>query len=206
MPTGYTYQVCDGKITEFPEFAMSCARAFGALITMREDPADATIPEEIAPDTKYYEDRMAEDMSRMGEIQGMSMEDANTAALEAHRSALASRSKYLSDKEAEADRINAMLAKVRLWEPPTPDHVEMKTFMIEQLIISLPGNYAPAIPALLDGPTWRQQEIDRLSDSVVRHKKEIAKEIERAKGRTAWVKALRGSLALTSQHCQKQED
>lgn len=198
MPTGYTYQVCEGKITEFPEFAMSCARAFGALITMREEPASAEIPDEIAPDTKYYDDRLAEDMERMGEVQAMSMEDANTAALEAHRSALASRAKYLADKDEEAARLNAMIAKVRAWKPPTSDHVEMKDFMIQQLTVSLPGNYAPEIPALLDGPAWRQQEIDRLADSVVRYKKEIGKEIERAKGRTEWVKALRASLAVSS--------
>lgn len=199
MPTGYTHAVCDGKITEFPEFAMTCARAFGALITMREEPASAEIPEEIVPDTKYYDERLAEDMKRMGEVQAMSMQDANTTALEEHRSALASRAKYLADKDAEAARLNAMIAKVRAWEPPTPDHVEMKKFMIDQLTISLPGNYAPEIPALLDGAAWRQKEIDRLADSVVRYKKEIAKEIERASGRTAWVKALRTSLVSSKE-------
>lgn len=199
MPTGYTHAVCDGKVTEFPEFAMTCARAFGALIMMRDDPMDAAIPDEIKPDTKYYDDRIAADMKRMGEIQAMSMEDANTAALEAHRQALASRTKYLADKEIEAGRLNDMLAKVRAWEPPTPEHVEMKKFMIDQLTISLPGDYAPAIPALLDGQTWRQQEIDRLADSVVYLQKERDKEIDRAKGRTEWVKALRASL-VSSPH------
>lgn len=195
MPTGYTYPVCDGDITEFPAFAMSCARAFGALITMRDDPMDAPIPEEIKPDTKYHDDRIAADMKRMGEVQAMTLAEADTAALEVHRQALASRNKYLADKEVEAGRINAMLAKVRAWRPPTPEHVEMKKFMIDQLTMSLPGDYAPAIPALLDGATWRKQEIDRLADSVVYHQKERDKEIERARGRTEWVKQLRDSLA-----------
>lgn len=198
MPTGYTYPVCEGKVTEFPEFAMSCARAFGALIMMRDDPMDAEIPEEIAPETKYYDDRLAADTKSLGEVQAMSMDDANTAALEAHRAALASRNKYLADKDVEAGRLNAMTAKVHAWEPPTPDHVEMKNFMLEQLRISLPGNYVPEIPALLDGPTWRQNEINRLSDSIVYAQKERNKEIERAKGRTEWVKALRASLSVTS--------
>ena len=35
MPTGYTAAVCSGEITEIKDFALSCARAFGALITMR---------------------------------------------------------------------------------------------------------------------------------------------------------------------------
>jgi len=194
MPTGYTYPVVDGKITEFPAFAMSCARAFGALITMRDDDMDTPIPEEFSPDTSYHDDRIAADMKQMGQVQAMTLADAETAALEVHRAALESRSKYLAKKETEAMRINAMLAKVRLWEPPTPEHAEMKKFMADQLVMSLPGDYAPAIPALLDGITWRQQEIDRLADSVVYHRKERDKEIERARGRTEWVKALRASL------------
>lgn len=194
MPTGYTYAVCNGTVTKFPEFAMSCARAFGALITMREDPMDAPIPEEIKPDTSYHDDHIAADAKRMGDIQAMTLADCETAAIEVHREALARRSKFLADQEAEASRLNSMLAHVRSWKPPTADHVEMKAFMIEQLTTSLPGNYTPEIPALLDGATWRQQEIDRLADSVVYHQKERAKEIERATGRTEWVKALRASL------------
>lgn len=194
MPTGYTYPVADGKITEFHDFALSCARAFGALIMMRDDPMDAPIPDEFKPDT-YYEQRLATDKKRLGEVQAMTNADCETAAIEAHREALASRKKYLADKDIEASRLNAMLAKVRTWNPPTPDHVEMKKFMIQQLTDSLPGDYAPAIPALLDGHSWRQSEINRLADSVVSAQKEVAKEIERARGRTEWVKALRNSLA-----------
>ena len=44
MPTGYTYDLYDGKDIEFPDFVMKCARAFGALIEIRDDPMDAAIP------------------------------------------------------------------------------------------------------------------------------------------------------------------
>jgi hypothetical protein len=195
MPTGYTYQVCEGKITEFPEFAMHCARAFGALITMRDDPADAPIPEEIAPETKYYDDRIAADMKRMSDIQAMSSAEAADAAEADYAQQMASRRKYLADKEAEAARLNNMMMKVRDWTPPTPDHVEMKSFMLEQLRISLPGDYTPAIPERLDGATWRKQQINLLAGAVVRNKKSREEEIERARRRTEWVKALRSSLS-----------
>lgn len=194
MPTGYTYPVCDGKITEFPDFAMSCARAFGALIMMRDDPSDAPIPEEFKPETNYYETSLARDKKRLGEVQSMTNAEADAAAKASHDDALASRAKYLADKETEAARLNAMLAKVRTWQPPTADHIEMKKFMIEQLMISLPGDYAPAIPALLDGAAWRQQQIDELAKSIARYEQEVAKEIERTNGRTEWVKQLRASL------------
>jgi hypothetical protein len=195
MPTGYTYPVCEGKITEFPEFAMSCARAFGALITMRDDPMDAPIPEEFAPNTKYYDDRIAANTAEIERIQAMSHTEADAAAHAEHLAAIVSRRNYLADKEAEAGRINAMIAKVRTWEPPTPDHVEMKNFMLDQLRMSLPGDYAPSIPEALDWREWRQKKISDLSDSIARDTKNRDEEIDRARKRTEWVKALRASLA-----------
>ena len=48
MPTGYTAKLMEQGQT-FPEFIMSCARAFGALIMMRDDPANAPIPEKFEP-------------------------------------------------------------------------------------------------------------------------------------------------------------
>ena len=194
MPTGYTYPVVDGKITEFPDFAMTCARAFGALIMMRDDPTDAPIPDEVAPEP-YYEKRVVEALARLGEVQAMTDQEADTAAFAEYEAAKASRAKFLADKDIEAARLNAMLKKVRKWSPPTPDHVEMKKFMIDQLIISMPGNYTPSSPVELDGATWRKETIVRLADEVVQAKADLAKEIERASGRTNWIKALRASLA-----------
>ena len=46
MPTGYTADIQDGKITTLREYALSCARAFGALIMMRDDPHDAPIADD----------------------------------------------------------------------------------------------------------------------------------------------------------------
>ena len=197
MPTGYTAEVVDGKITEFPDFAMTCARAFGALITMRDDPMDAPIPDEFEPHG-YYAKRVAEGLKELGDAQAMTNAEADEAATEAHRAALQSRTDYLRRQDTEAERINAMLSKVRAWTPPTPDHQEMKKFMIEQLTISLPGSYVPSVPELLDGATWRQRRIDELAKEVARSKIEREKEIDRAKTRTKWVKDLRASLSAAA--------
>lgn len=59
MPTGYTNRIQNGEITEFKDFALACARAFGALISMRDDALDAPMPAEILPDTKYHDDHIA---------------------------------------------------------------------------------------------------------------------------------------------------
>lgn len=47
MPTGYTDAIKDG--ISFNQFILSCARAFGALITMRDEPS--SVPEGLARGT-----------------------------------------------------------------------------------------------------------------------------------------------------------
>ena len=54
MTTGYTDAVGKGEITEFKDYALLCARAFGACVSMRDEPLDAEIPEEFKPND-YHE-------------------------------------------------------------------------------------------------------------------------------------------------------
>jgi len=53
MPTGYSAPVLEGKIKTLPEFALLCARAFGACVNMRDDSMSADIPEEF-PVSDYH--------------------------------------------------------------------------------------------------------------------------------------------------------
>lgn len=152
MPTGYTANVCDGKVTEFSDFAMQCARAFGALITMRDDPSDAPIPEEFKPST-YSADRYSEAKEKLRELRALTPEQVEVRALCAYEEAVA-RVKQRNDADfRQNDRIDAMLAKVAAWTPPTSDHVEMKNFMAEQLRISK-TSYRHDLPVRLSGPAW----------------------------------------------------
>ncbi len=40
MPSGYTENIYYGKKVAFKDFALGCARAFGACVMQRDDPAD----------------------------------------------------------------------------------------------------------------------------------------------------------------------
>lgn len=55
MPTGYTSGVAVGKVTDFREFALQCARAFGACISLSDESSDTPIPEEFKPDSANSE-------------------------------------------------------------------------------------------------------------------------------------------------------
>lgn len=196
MPTAYTASVVDGNVTDFKQFALSCARAFGALIEMRDEPMDAPIPDELKADT-YYEKRLAESKKRLAEIQVMTDADADALANEEYREILRTHAENLARQTEEKVRIGMMLAKVRAWSPPTEDHAGLKSFMIEQLTISMPYESTSPPPMLLNGAAWRKQETDRLAKDIVYQSIKALKESERSIGRHEWLRQLRNSLGQT---------
>ena len=52
MPTGYTIDIYNGKKVTFKDFALNCARAFGACVMQRDDPADEK--PKIMPEESYH--------------------------------------------------------------------------------------------------------------------------------------------------------
>src|SRR5438309_7441629 len=88
MPTGYTADVGNGKVTDFATFALTCARGFGALITMRDDPMDAEIPDEFPVD-EYAMRAYIADSERLNELRAMDAEEAERQADTAYTDALA---------------------------------------------------------------------------------------------------------------------
>lgn len=193
MPTSYTYPVCEGKITDFNEFALSCARAFGALIMMRDDPANAPIPDEFKP-SDYHVTAMARAEERLAFLRSLSPDDAESEAERDYEMKLDSARAY-NRSQIEADaRLEAMAAKVEAWEPPTPDHAGLKSFMLEQIGISKNGDYRSPEPERLTGPAWLEREIKSAVDRISSARVSNEEEIERARGRTEWVKQLRKSL------------
>lgn len=198
MPTGYTAAITETM--QFREFAMKCARAFGALITMRDDPSDAPIPEEFKPDS-YHADAIAKAEADLKELREM---DDATKERRA-RSAFEAKSKQhvesLEESRATRRRYDRMLREVRDWTPPTPDHQGLKDFMIQQLEESIrfdcweEGDSEWRKPPKYLGPgDWWAQQVDQANRDVAYHTREQKAEEDRAAMRTKWVKELRGSL------------
>jgi hypothetical protein len=66
MPTGFTADICKGAEVSFEDFAMTCARAFGALYSMRDEPMDAPIPETFVA-SGYHADELEKAKARLGD-------------------------------------------------------------------------------------------------------------------------------------------
>lgn len=197
MPTGYTAPVADGEVTEFADFAMECARAFGALVTMRDSP-EATIPDEFEPNTSYHDEKLAKAKADLEMISAMSAEECRRQAEAAFEKVREQRLEAGLERTAQLGRYEAMLAKVRQWTPPTPDHVGLKDFMVQQIEESIrfdcsPINW-PEYPQLAP-EEWRAERLAKAQRDIEYHTEERAKEVKRARERTEWVRALRQSLA-----------
>lgn len=196
MPTGYTADITEE--TTFAEFAMRCARAFGATILMRDDPLDAPIPERFEG-SGYSARCLAETKERLSAVRAMTDEECENAAATEHERRVRENAESLARVRAENAKYSRMAALVNAWHPPTPDHVGMKTFMLEQLRISMMDEsyYTRPAPPKLTGEQWRAKEIASLTKDVAYHAKEDAEEIRRTNGRNNWIAELRNSLRGT---------
>jgi len=194
MATGYTYPVAEGEITGFPQFAMSCARAFGACIEMRDDPKDAAIPEEFKP-SDYHEKALAKAQNKLLDLYAMKPQQITKAAEKAFAVIQDAHEKWEAKKATENSRLKAMIAEVKAWKPPTPDHVGLKTFMLDQLSTSLHNAEPEKVPERQSDDDWYASAVERAKADVKYHSEHHARDVALAKERTEWVKSLRASLA-----------
>lgn len=195
MATGYTFGVAEGKITTLEDFAMDCARAFGALIDLRDSPRDAEVPEDFTP-SGAYQDRLDDAKRKLAEAETRTEAEWRIASADAYLRSMA-HWRNMNTKNAETRaRYEKMLEKVIGWQPPIRDHILLKEFMVTQLSESIRWDSTTyEEPEQLFWRTFMQDQIRYSRDEVSRAERDLREEIARAKGKTDWVQALRNSFA-----------
>lgn len=195
MPTGYTADVKDGKITTLGQFVWRCARNFGALIAMRDSPMDTPITEDAVSDR--YGARIAELESEIATLKAMT-----PGELEDHVAKLRAETREFNANQArtqatERERYEAMLAQAEAWQAPSPDHEGLRKFMVSQLRESIEFDcghapYCRPIP----GPAsdWRDARIVELRADIVRQGEYEAKERAAVASRNGWIGALKAAV------------
>lgn len=198
MSTGYTASVSDGTVTELPEFAMQCARAFGALVMMRDMPLSAPVPDRFEASTSYHDGVLAAARKRLDELDALSADEIAAAATIAQAERERSHESYLADKRIRKGRYEAMIEKVRDWTQPTPDHEPLRDFMIEQVNQSIDFDCSVGPwsnkPETLTPAAWLGAEVEKAQRDIAYHEKARAEEIERTESRNKWLADLRASL------------
>lgn len=197
MPTGYTADIKDG--ISFKTFALNCARAFGACVTLRDEPGGGeNIPDQFEPSDHYIK-AVQQTRDELATLLAMSPEQHEVTAIAEWHAAEARRQTRLEEKRKLRDAYEAMLVQVCGWMPPTPEHQGLRRFMEEQITQSIEfdcGNTYDAEPApKLSGEQWAANNVAELNCRIAYYEKAHAEEVARAAGRTAWVRALRESLS-----------
>lgn len=197
MPTGYTHPVQTGEVTSFPDFAMDCARAFGATIAMRDMAHDAPMTDEnLSFDNSYHVEGIARAEQRLEAATNWTPEEADEAARKYNQEQLKYYLQSVRERRQTERRYGVMLVQVEAWTPPTPDHEGLKTFMKEQLEGSIGfDSYTPERPEKVDGATLQAQEIASAQRYITYHQEQLAKGEEANVSRIGWVSDLRASLA-----------
>lgn len=195
MPTGYTAAIADG--ISFRDFALRCARAFGALVTMRDDPMDAPIHDFVPAD--YHSKALAKARTRLAELNRMTLDGAEQAAQEEYDEAARSRAESIAKDRALSEAYGAMRRQVEAWNPPTADHVGLKDFMLKQIdesirFDSMADYYRENPIKRIQAAEWLEKQRTSAMWDIEYHAKEHAAEVARVESRNAWVEALRESL------------
>lgn len=196
MPTGYTADIKDG--ISFKTFALNCARAFGACVSLRDETAGGDqIPDEFTP-SDYHSKAAQKAREELAALMTMSPKEQQRRADKAWDDAETGRLQMLEERAKTKTAYEAMLSEVNAWTPPTPEHVGMQEFMREQIERSITfdcgGEYGTKPTPRLSGADWATSESARLNRDIGYHEAAHAKEVNKAAERTKWVRDLRGSL------------
>ena len=202
MPTGYTADI-DKGIT-FKEYALNCARSFGALVELRDEPKGFPIPEEFSA-SAYHTTKVSDANIALTKLKALTDEGAHRLAAEDNLKKLKCHTDAIATNETLRGKYEAMLAQAEAYVSPSPDHDEYKKFMISQIRESIEfdcgGDYHQREIANLrsmTGAEWIALQCKSLQHDLDYHSREFDKDKQRAEVRTAWVKQLRDSLATFS--------
>jgi hypothetical protein len=192
MPTGYTSKIADGTIVKFDDFVLLCARAF--LPMMRERPESVSIPKKFRV-SNYHKIQLSKAIERRTQLDSM---DNNTVEVQCKRDydkELSDWEEYEDERIKKENRYNAMLQEVKNWSPPTSEHINIKSFMIEQLTTS--RDYDCLVrpkPVLQNSSQWLISQIAKVVWDIKYHTKECKEEIGAVNIMNKWIKELRQSL------------
>lgn len=203
MPTGYTSEIANGQT--FEEFVWGCARAFGALIMMRDEPANAPIPEFQPSD--YDRQRLTEHAAELNALMLMTPEQIAAAALKDYERQYKEVEKWNKGKDALHLKYTTMLSRVDAWNPPTEEHKGLKKFMAQQIQGSIDFDCRLSeLPEPMQPKAWHELKIQSLKRAIAYNEEAQREEIERTNNRNKWVKDLAASVPMPAILKTKQQE
>ena len=198
MPTGYTAGIESGKITTGKEFLMLCARAFGACMEMRDEPLTVPIPKEFGV-SPYYQYMVAETCEKIAKLKMMPQEEILSEIEKEEREEA---ERYLRNRKVnqeQEDRYSKIVYEVKKWNPPSPEHAELKEFALNQIKISrntcdTDKWVESRIRPKKTPEEWLATKIADLEEDLIFYDAKWKEEVDRVKRNNEWLAKLWGSL------------
>jgi len=192
MPSGYTEDIYNGKEVTFKDFALGCARAFGACVMQRDDPAD--VKPKIMPEESYH----TEELKKLKKFK-----KPTKAQFESYvKKTIADYEKSIRKNNELKKRYSDILEKANNWQPPTKEHERLKAFMIQQLTDSSSfdcggvDHYEHELK-VVSAMTYKDYVKKKLAEhnrSIKYHEEYEARDLNNIKQRNKWIKDLYDSL------------
>ncbi len=193
MPTGYTSGVADGKVTTLEQFAWTCARAFGALFHMRDDPADAPITE--PQPSEYHLKGLAEAQSLQHWAQNATELDLREQFSEESVEMETVRLQRQEKRRLLEVRYLDMRRQVVEWDAPAEMrqlHAMMLSQLDECLRFDCRHDSVRPEPRSLD--SYRGDLLVKAANDIAYHAEQIRLEAKRIEESRKWIRLLRDSL------------
>ena len=197
MPTGYTAPIKDG--ISFREYALGCARTFVPLTTIRDGVMNTSIPDEFKP-SDYYSNQLKDRYKKLTFFTSATDAELEKRMQKEYNDDLEFYYEHLKVWNKEKEKYEDMLVQAKAYKPPTPEHIRYAEFLVSQLEQTIEYDYnynledMTQVPIKKEVKTYRTENIERIQKEIQYYEKEDLKEMERAKSRTEWVKALKKSL------------
>ena len=196
MPTGYTQNIEKDDFT-FEDFALGCAKAFGACISMRDLPSSTPIPDEFKVEP-YYQDKILETQKQIERYLNFKYEDWFELWDKDFEQKESRRIDSLNKNIKLLDNYNKMLDKVKVWKAPSKEHLGLKEFMINQIEESIDFDcdvdYYNKPTAKVSIDVFKSETMAKLYKDLEYYTKNNEEDIKRVSQRSLWVKQLRESL------------
>jgi chromosome segregation ATPase len=200
MPTGYTSVVCERDIS-FNEFTWRCARAFGALISMRDASLHANIPDKLPVDDSFHVAELKKAQTRLKTLKKTSLDVAEARAKRDYAAALKAKKEHIKRVSDVRARLDAMREQVDSWQPPSKEHEGLKTFMLQQLDETI--KYDGTVSEYYDkvkpqtGEEWLEMALGHAQRDIEYHTQHLAEDRKRADEHQQWIDQLRANIPYT---------
>jgi hypothetical protein len=196
----YTYKLIE-EDQPFEEFALQCARAFGACNEQRDDPANE--PPKLQEVDDYHFVELEKAREKLAEVEQMSEEQASIEVEEQYNRDIKYYKEQLENKRKIKDRLVSILQQAKNYKPPSDEHIYFKEFMIEQLeqSIKYDGDTSYYERELIKiekqtGEEYKKMLLDMAKRDIQYHTEHWNKALERHSERNQWIKQLYKSLGM----------